>query len=264
MERLTTASILGLFLSTIIIFTSLFGQGKRTKVTATRGVVAAGEKQNESAKIHRAIKFEETFRDTSDWTVVNNDGSPGGTVGKFFARVDIEDPDGNFIDSVKAEADTLFWFSNFQNANGFLIDEWLISPQLPVVEDGDSIYFYGGAIDAGFDDSIQVWITASDPQGSPHGFDRNLGRFKMDGPVANWTPYKVAIPGDLAGSPVWLALRYYITNGGPNGSNSDNVWIDHIVMTSNTIVGIEDDETGLPLAFNLCLLYTSPSPRDPE
>ncbi len=34
-----------------------------------------------------------------------------------------------------------------------LIDEWLISPQLPMIADGDSLHFYAGAIDGGFDDS---------------------------------------------------------------------------------------------------------------
>ena len=260
----TTKTFLITFLTSLFLLQLVItAQTKLVKTAQMRAAETTAKIADRASKIQGAIKFEETFDDTSGWTVLNDDESPGGTFGKFFGRVDFVDNGGNPVDSVLAETGELFWFSNFQNANDRLIDEWLISPELPVVESGDTIYFYGGAIDGGFDDSIQVWISTTDPEGSSTSFDRNLGRFKMDGPLGNWTQYKVALPNDLAGSTIWLGLRYWITDGGPDGSNSDNVWLDHIIMASGgPLVGIEDAGGALPQAF--ALEQNFPNPFNPS
>ncbi len=171
-----------------------------------------------------AIKWEETFNTTTlptDWTVVDNDGS--GTFWEFRQIVTFTSGD-----TVNPQAGQSFWFSNFNNANtNGLIDEWLISPQLPMVENGDSLYFWAGAIDAGFDDSLKVMVSTTDT--SLASFTQ-IGYFKVDGPVGSWHQYGFDMSA-FAGSQVYVAVNYYIVDGGPSGNYSDNVWVDHFTLT---------------------------------
>ncbi len=173
------------------------------------------------------IKWEETFNTTtppSDWTILDNDGS--GTAWEFRQVVAFTSGD-----TVYPQAGQSFWFSNFNNANSSgLIDEWIISPQLPMVSSGDSIYFYAGAIDAGYDDSLKVWVSTTDI--NPTSFTQ-IGYFKVDGPVGSWHQYGFDLSA-FAGSQVHIAVNYYIVDGGPSGNYSDNVWVDHFIMTGSS------------------------------
>ncbi|MEZ4763475.1 MAG: choice-of-anchor J domain-containing protein [Calditrichia bacterium] len=118
------------------------------------------------------IKYETTFANESalaEWTIINQDGSANGsgaTVGKFVTGLVF--PGGGSV--APKVAGTYFWASNFDNANGTLMDEWLISPQLPVVLPGDTLSFYGGAPEVLFKDSIEVRLATSDPQGGTAAF----------------------------------------------------------------------------------------------
>ena len=130
-------------------------------------------------------------------------------------------------DTVNPQIGQSFWFSNFNNANSSgLIDEWLISPQLPMVSSGDSLYFWAGAIDAGYDDLLKVMVSTS---------DINLGSFtqiayiKVDGPVGSWHRYGFDLSA-FAGNQIHVAVNYYIFDGVPSGNYSDNVWVDHFIM----------------------------------
>ncbi len=170
------------------------------------------------------IKWEETFNTTTppaDWTIVDNDGS--GTAWELRQLISFTSGD-----TVLPQIGQSFWFSSFNNANSSgLIDEWLISPQLPMVSAGDSIYFWAGAIDAGFDDSLKVMVSTTDIS---LGSFTQIGYFKVDGPVGSWHRYGFDLSA-FAGSQVHIAVNYYIVDGGPSGNYSDNVWVDHFLMT---------------------------------
>ncbi len=172
------------------------------------------------------VKWEETFNTITpptDWTIVDNDGS--GTAWDFRQVVAFTSGD-----TVYPQAAQSFWFSNFNNANSSgLIDEWIISPQLPMVTSGDSIYFYAGAIDAGYDDSLKVWVSTTDIN---LGSFTQIGYFKVDGPVGSWHRYGFDLSA-FAGNQVHIAVNYYIVDGGPSGNYSDNVWVDHFIMSGS-------------------------------
>ncbi|MFQ5584111.1 MAG: choice-of-anchor J domain-containing protein, partial [Calditrichia bacterium] len=139
--------------------------------------------------------------------------------------------------TVLPEADTSFWFSNFNNANpAGLIDEWLISPRLPLIESGDTLHFYAGAIAGNFDDSLKVWISTTD---SLPGSFTQIGYFKVEGPVGAWNRYSFDLSA-FAGSQVFVAVNYYIVDGGPTGAHSDNVWVDHFILENSGTTGISD------------------------
>ncbi len=171
-----------------------------------------------------SIKWEETFNTTTppgDWTIVDNDGS--GTAWDFRQVVAFTSGD-----TVYPQAGQSFWFSNFNNANGSgLIDEWLISPQLPMVESGDSLYFWAGSIGGSYPDSFKVWVSTTDIN---LGSFTQIAYFIVDGPTGSWHQYGFDLSA-FAGNQVYVAVNYYIVDGGPSGNSSDNVWLDHFILT---------------------------------
>ncbi len=250
----------------------IIGQTKTLRTQRSNDPTYRSIHQPLLSRINSAIKYEETFPDTSalDWIVLNDDQSSdanGPTVGSFVSILDF--PNGLNVDPQAPS--TFFWSSNFTNANGMLIDEWLISPQLPVVETGDTLRFYGGAPDNGINhDSIQVWISTVDPQGASSAFSFNLGRFKMQGPTGAWHEIKIPLNDPaMIGSPVWLGIRYWHTEGGTSGIQSDNVWIDHILITNDASATVTQsfitgwNLLGLPLVVEdsaAAVLYPDHSP----
>ena len=171
------------------------------------------------------IKYEEIFDSPTPpagWTVIDNDGS--GAALDYVENV-------SFVsgDSVLPAIGTNFWYSNFNNANtSGVIDEWLISPMLPEIEAGDKLNFYAGAIGGSFKDSLKVWVSTTDA--NPSSFTE-IAYFEVDGPVSSWNKYSFDLSA-YAGSQIYVAVNYYIFDGGPTGTHSDNVWIDHFTITS--------------------------------
>ena len=181
-----------------------------------------------------AAKWEEIFNTTvqpTDWQVIDNDGS--GTFMDFRQLADF-----GTSGVVGPQAGLSFWFSSFNNANGSgLIDEWLISPLITSDDNCDSLFFYAGAVGGSFDDSLKVFISTTGNTISD--FTDELDYFRVDGPTGTWTEYGFDI-AEFAGDDFYIAVNYYIVNGGANGSNSDNVWIDHFMITTDTTVVAEN------------------------
>jgi type IX secretion system substrate protein/uncharacterized protein DUF4397/cleaved adhesin domain-containing protein len=171
------------------------------------------------------IKWEEIFDSATPpagWTVIDNDGS--GTQLDYVDQV-------TFVsgDTINPAVGNYYWYSNFNNANSSgVIDEWLISPMLPEIEAGDKLNFYAGAIGGIYKDSIKVLVSTTDA--NPGSFTE-IAYFEVDGPVASWNKYSFDLTA-FAGSQIYVAVNYYIFDGGPVGTHSDNVWIDHFTITS--------------------------------
>jgi hypothetical protein len=186
--------------------------------------------------------FEEIFADTTipaGWLVVDNDGS--GFAWEFVQQI-------AFVggDTVNPEAGQSFWFSNFGNANpSGLIDEWIISPQIQANNFG-RLMFYAGAIGGSFDDSLKVWVSTT---GNSIGdFTDLLGYFRVDGPTGSWNPYEFDL-SPYVGQNIYFAVNYYIVDGGPIGTHSDNVWVDHFLIDTMQVGGptveiFDDFESG--------------------
>ena len=186
----------------------------------------------------KAVKWEETFNTTTipaGWQVIDNDGS--GSVLTFTQGLSFTSGD------VFPQADSSFFWGNYQNANGFLIDEWLITPQLPMVEAGDYLHFYAGAIDGGYDDSLKVLVSTTD---SLPGSFTEITYFKVEGPLGAWHMYSFDLSA-YAGSQIFVAVNYYHEDGGPSGGGSDNVWIDHFIMAPQVVnVHFRANTAGVP------------------
>jgi Cleaved Adhesin Domain/Secretion system C-terminal sorting domain len=187
-----------------------------------------------------AQKWEESFTNSSlpqGWQVIDNDGS-----GKGLELVSSVVPEGG--PTVLPQSGAYFISSNFANANlANTIDEWIISPQISVIYSGDSLFFWAGAKDGAFKDSLRVLVSTTG--NSISDFKYLLGYFKVDGPTGSWHKYGFDLSA-FDSSDIYLALNYYIKDGGSGGRNSDHLWIDHFIVS-----GKPSDRNQPPLSFNL-------------
>jgi len=173
------------------------------------------------------IKWQETFEGISipdGWRAVDADGSGSG----LKLEQTVKTPDGT---DISPHAGQSFWSSNAQNANRpGEIDEWLISPQISVIYAGDSLYFWAGAVDQGFDDSIRVKVSTTNSK--MESFTHQLAKFKVEGPAGEWHRYGFDLSA-FDSSDIYFAINYYVKDGGPGGQSSDFVWIDHTVVSGD-------------------------------
>ncbi|MBI5474928.1 MAG: choice-of-anchor J domain-containing protein [Ignavibacteriae bacterium] len=176
------------------------------------------------------IVYEEIFADTlipTGWKRVNVDGNTGTDTSWTFRQV------VNFTSggTVNPQAGRSFWFDNFNSANtSRLINDWLISPRINAA-DFDSLYFFAGAIGGQYPDSLRVFVSTTGNNVSD--FTNQIAYFKVAGPVGTWTKYKFNLSA-FDGQNIYIAVNYYMLDGGPSGNASDNVWVDHFVVTGTT------------------------------
>ncbi|MCF7802718.1 MAG: S8 family serine peptidase [Candidatus Marinimicrobia bacterium] len=174
------------------------------------------------------IKWEERFNTSvppAGWNVVDEDGS--GAAYTFWQSLDFGEGD-----IVLPEAGQSFWYSNYTNANSIgLIDEWLISPLIPEIEAGDSLSFWAGAIAGNYDDSLRVFVSTTG--NNVTDFTHELDYFRVGGPTGSWHEYTYDL-SDFDGKDIYVGVNYYIEGGGSSGTNSDNIWVDHFRVTTDT------------------------------
>ncbi len=233
-------------------------------------VPAAGSKT-----FQEDIRWQETF-DSPDipagWQIINFDESDldNGLESVWQYRQEVRfESDSNFV--VIPQSGQSFWHSSFRNANEFgHIDEWIISPTLPItIEDGDSLFFWAGAIGGAFPDSLYVFATEPENveiDSLPAGWFP-LGEFRIAGSGTDslfvvWEQYGVPLDS-LVGDSVVVAINYYMADGGSGGSGSDNVWVDNITVENRepaTSIGEEQE----PLAIGGFYLHKNyPNPFNP-
>ncbi|MEP7147233.1 MAG: choice-of-anchor J domain-containing protein, partial [bacterium] len=164
--------------------------------------------------------FDSTDITSKGWTIINNDKSSElpevFSSFKFANSVQLNPQEGNYFFKFS------FSDANYKN----YIDDWLITPKLMSIQNGDSISFWCGAIDGKYKDSLKIWISTSD---SLLISFRMVDYFKVDGPAGTW--HKVSYDlSEYAGKNIYFALNYTMVNGGPLGSSSDNLWIDHFIL----------------------------------
>ena len=144
------------------------------------------------------------------WVVLNEDG--GGVTNPWFQ--------GNFYFTSFEGPDSGFVASDFNGANiNGVIDQWLISPSL-TVESGDTLYFLARSPDSSsFDDSINIMYSSSAGT-TPSAFN-DLGRFLVS--TTGWQQFRIAFNSIAT---MRIAIRYYIFDGGPDGTYSDYIGLD--------------------------------------
>jgi uncharacterized repeat protein (TIGR01451 family) len=134
--------------------------------------------------------------------------------------------------------------ANFNNTSGVgTISNWLLTPAMEL-RNGDSFSFWTRGTGSNYPDRLEVRL-------STNGSSTNVGTLATDvgdfttlllsinpslvagGYPDAWTQYTVnvsGVPGAVSGR---IAFRYFVTGGGPSGSNSDYIGIDTFEYTSS-------------------------------
>lgn len=123
-----------------------------------------------------------------------------------------------------AQSGDAYAAANYQGANEFYIDEWLISPVISGLTPYDTLLFWHRSPDdSPWYDSIEVRISMSDTAIS--SFTTLVDYFKTS--TSGWTQNRYVLSDYVGtGSAIYIAFRYLIYDGGPSGLNSDYVGID--------------------------------------
>lgn len=134
-----------------------------------------------------------------------------------------------------------FILVNFNSTTGAgIISNWLITPNI-TVQNGDVVSFWtrkgtDGTTD--YPDRLELRMSTDAVTVVPSGGSSGLGSFSTLALTVNpnllagfvysktWTQYSYTVTGLSAATPVKFAFRYFITNGGPSGANSDIIGID--------------------------------------
>jgi len=147
----------------------------------------------------------------------------------------------NTVPVGQAGGNNSFALVNFNSTTGAgTISNWLITPDI-TVENGDVVTFYSrkgtdGTTD--FPDRLELRMSTAGITVVPSTGPTDVGTFTTLGVSINpnlalgfvypkvWTQYTYTVSGLSGPTAVKLAFRYFVTNGGPAGDNSDLIGID--------------------------------------
>jgi hypothetical protein len=182
-------------------------------------------------------KFYEDFEDgLSSWTRSNNSEDPT-TFGGWTGSV----PDDHIFDAFDGAYASVDWSSSY----GGTISAWLISPTLSF-SNGDVVSFH--TISRGdFPDRLELRFSADG--GTNVGSDEtSVGKFAKTLLVVNpgltdtgyptgrlkedWAVFSATISGLSGPTNGAIAFRYFVTDGGYTGSNSDLIAVDSVTVTA--------------------------------
>ena len=167
-------------------------------------------------------------------------------------------PTTTFAGGGQAGGSTSFSLVNYTSvaaSSAGTISNWLITPVINV-KNGDVVTFYtrigrnvaaGGS--ASYADNLQLRMSTAGASGVIPSVDENdLGDFttlcnevnpNLDLTIypLSWTQYSYSVSGLSGPTDCMFAFRYYVTDGGPSGANSDIIGIDTFSVdrpTANT------------------------------
>jgi hypothetical protein len=111
-----------------------------------------------------------------------------------------------------------------------LIDSWLVLPPLSVGANDSIIFFERSPTANPFPDSIKVMYSAVGDSLPEAGSWVQVAYFRTT-ETGSWGRRAFRAPS--AGANARWAIRYYVVNGGPTGTNSNYIGIDALTVTSS-------------------------------
>ncbi|WP_310388848.1 choice-of-anchor J family PEP-CTERM protein [Roseateles sp.] len=169
------------------------------------------------------------------WTA-NNNSQPLGVTGWFQGNPDVFEAYSGDPDSYAG--------ANFNNTAGTgTISNWLIAPTM-LFNNGDVVSFYTRTTDAGgivYPDRLQLRFSAvggtdvgslATDVGSFNSLMLSVNPTLVDLYPREWTKFSATISGLAGATTGAVALRYFVTNGGPAGANSDYIGVDDFSITA--------------------------------
>lgn len=205
-------------------------------------------------KFALAQTFTENFDDMTQleangWVRQNN-SSPLGPNGWYQGIPTSASPDPGPFNAYNG-ANNAYAAANFASTTGGTgtISNWLAMPN-KTFRNGDVLTFYTRkpTISVGqtdFPDRLELRMSTNGASTNVGSTATGVGDFTTlllsinPTLVANvypqtWTMYTVTVSGLPAPTSGRMAFRYFVTNGGPSGSNSDYIGLDNVVYTPYT------------------------------
>ncbi len=158
----------------------------------------------------------------------------------------------------QAGGDNSFALVNYTSTTGNnTISNWMITPVINV-QDGDVVSFYSrkgtdGTVD--YPDRLELRMSTAATHVVPTGGATDVGSFTTVGVTVNpnlaqgfvypkvWTQYQFTVSGvGTSPVPARFAFRYYVTSGGPSGTNSDLIGVDTFQITRAAMSTVESGD----------------------
>ncbi len=176
------------------------------------------------------------------WAMYNN-STPVGLIANWFQGTAVSG--GGPFDAYNGAANA-YIAANYNFTSGAnTINGWLITPNR-TIKNGDVLTFYTRIYGVG-----QIYPDRLEVRMSTNGASTNVGTgvavgdfttlllsinpsLTTTGYPSTWTQFSVTVSGLSAPTSGRFAFRYYVTNGGPSGANSDYIGIDNVVYTPYT------------------------------
>jgi hypothetical protein len=221
-----------------------------TRVVATLSVIGLF---NHSLNAQLIENFDNiTTLPAAGWVQQNN-SSPLGAIGWFQGNAAAFPAYNGASDS--------YIGANFNNVNSSgTISNWLITPNL-TLKNGDVISFFTRT------SSDNMWADRLQVRMSTNGASANVGtgpttvgdfttmlleinpNLQLSVYPMTWTQYTITISGLSAPTSGRIAFRYFVTNGGINGTNSDYIGIDNFVYSPYVCPTLNVSPSTLNAAF---------------
>lgn len=145
--------------------------------------------------------------------------------------------------------------ANFNNTSGAgTISTWLLTPPVMLVN-GDTLTFYSriGVVTTEYPDRLEVRLSTNGTSSNVGATETEVGDFTTVLLTINptlvtgvypqaWTQFTATVTGVPTATQGRFAFRYFVTNGGPSGANSDYIGIDTLVFTTTTPVSLMNFE----------------------
>ena len=189
---------------------------------------------------HCSIVLSESFVDittlaTSGW-VMNNRSSPLGTTGFFQGNEAVFPAWSGPVDA--------YIGANYENALDYgTISNWLITPVVPV-NDGSILSFYTRTTTPSsliYPDRLEVRFSNNGSSTNVGSSATSVGDFTnllltinpsltTSGYPSGWTQYTLTLSGLGGPTSGRFALRYFVTDAGPNAPNADYIGVDDLTV----------------------------------
>ncbi|CAM3426128.1 T9SS-dependent choice-of-anchor J family protein [Aequorivita lipolytica] len=178
------------------------------------------------------------------YSLVNASDIPGAT--NWFQGNDVVFPS-------QSGGPTSYIGANFNNTSGSVINNFMITPVLNL-ENGDEIIFWTRTTTAStFPDRLEVRLDPTGANTNPTG-PASVGSYTellleinptlVTGVYPDvWTEFTATVSGLTGATDTRVAFRYWVTDGGPAGSNSDYIGIDSLTIEEGTGGGGGGDPT---------------------
>lgn len=178
------------------------------------------------------------------WDTINKSGPTPGTVPAWFTSQ-------LFTTPPTAQEGSDCFVANYEaEGNNGTISTWLFSPTR-TYKNGDVFSFFSQTLgDGTYPDRMEIRLSKNGASTNVGTSATSVGDYTVTLGVINpsltstgypqtWTNYSYTLSG-LPGAGVSgrIAFRYFVTNGGPNGANSDAVALDSVYYKPTTATGI--------------------------